>query len=89
VIETHLHADFVSGHRELAERTGATPLPLDRLDAGSARLDAARPMTLICGSGYRSSTATSLLRRQGFDGLHNVVGGTAAWTHAGYPVERG
>src|SRR5258706_13248615 len=24
VIETHLHADFVSGHRELAARPGAT-----------------------------------------------------------------
>src|SRR5712691_2805749 len=24
VVETHLHADFVSGHRELAGRTGAT-----------------------------------------------------------------
>src|SRR6266568_5986526 len=23
IIETHLHADFVSGHRELATRTGA------------------------------------------------------------------
>src|ERR671916_2460431 len=23
VVETHLHADFVSGHRELAERAGA------------------------------------------------------------------
>ncbi len=23
IFETHLHADFVSGHRELAERTGA------------------------------------------------------------------
>jgi glyoxylase-like metal-dependent hydrolase (beta-lactamase superfamily II)/3-mercaptopyruvate sulfurtransferase SseA len=26
VVETHLHADFVSGHRELAERTGAEVL---------------------------------------------------------------
>src|ERR1043166_8379580 len=24
IIETHLHADFVSGHQELAEKTGAT-----------------------------------------------------------------
>src|SRR5437867_5394336 len=24
IIETHLHADFVSGHQELAARTGAT-----------------------------------------------------------------
>src|SRR3569832_395672 len=24
ICEPHLHADFVSGHRELAERTGAT-----------------------------------------------------------------
>jgi hydroxyacylglutathione hydrolase len=23
IVETHVHADFVSGHRELAERTGA------------------------------------------------------------------
>ena len=33
VIETHLHADFVSGHRELAERTGATILISHRAGA--------------------------------------------------------
>jgi len=33
VIETHLHADFVSGHRELAERTGATVLISHRASA--------------------------------------------------------
>lgn len=54
VIETHLHADFVSGHRELAERTGAQiyigrdsgvlfpHVPVgdrDTLQLGSLRLD--------------------------------------------------
>jgi hydroxyacylglutathione hydrolase len=33
VIETHLHADFVSGHRELAERTGAEVVIGARADA--------------------------------------------------------
>jgi len=33
IIETHLHADFVSGHRELAERTGATICMSAKADA--------------------------------------------------------
>ena len=32
IIETHLHADFVSGHRELAERTGGRR-PGGKIDA--------------------------------------------------------
>ena len=35
IIETHLHADFVSGHRELAERTGAHIYLGSALGAGS------------------------------------------------------
>jgi hydroxyacylglutathione hydrolase len=41
VIETHLHADFVSGHVELAKRTGATIL----IGANSGATFAHRPVT--------------------------------------------
>ena len=34
VTETHIHADFVSGSRELAERAGAQLLLSDEGDAG-------------------------------------------------------
>lgn len=33
IIETHLHADFVSGHQELSERTGATIIFGDKANA--------------------------------------------------------
>ncbi|MFB3814062.1 MAG: rhodanese-like domain-containing protein [Terriglobales bacterium] len=33
IFETHLHADFVSGHRELAQRTGATVYVSERAGA--------------------------------------------------------
>jgi rhodanese-related sulfurtransferase len=50
-------------------------------------LDRARPTAVICAGGYRSSAATSLLRRGAFADLSNVAGGTSAWIAAGYEVE--
>jgi rhodanese-related sulfurtransferase len=66
----------------------ALNIPLDRLERESGTLDRSRPIAVICASGYRSSTAGSLLRRQGFEELYNVVGGTSAWVTAGFPTER-
>jgi hydroxyacylglutathione hydrolase len=34
---------------------------------------------VICGTGYRSSIATSVLRRAGFGDVVNVAGGMSAW----------
>lgn len=41
ILETHLHADFVSGHRELAQRTGATI-------AIGGKAEAAYPHRALC-----------------------------------------
>ena len=43
----------------------------------------------ICGSGYRSSVAVSLLQKQGFRNLVNVQGGMSAWNAAGRPMVNG
>jgi hydroxyacylglutathione hydrolase len=68
---------------------GAVNIPLDRLPGESEAIDRSRPIAVVCASGYRSSAACSLLRRQGFSGpLYNVVGGTSAWVAAGFPTER-
>ena len=61
--------------------------PSSRIDRGLA-LDASRPLAVICQSGYRSSAATSILMRHGFENLCNVVGGTSAWIAAGFHVEK-
>ena len=41
----------------------------------------------MCGSGYRSTVAASVLERAGRERVFNVRGGMAAWHAAGLPVE--
>jgi hydroxyacylglutathione hydrolase len=71
--------EYQSGHIE-----GAVSLPLSDLAKRASSLDPSRPIAVICASGFRSSTATSLLERLGFPRATNVVGGMNAWLAAGY-----
>lgn len=49
-------------------------------------LPVSEPVALICGSGYRSSVASSLLQSRGIGNLFNVRGGMDAWNEAGLPT---
>lgn len=51
--------------------------------------DAEAPVTVLCNTSNRSMTAASLLKQRGFQRVINVVGGTTAWSAAGYPMEPG
>jgi rhodanese-related sulfurtransferase len=43
-------------------------------------------VSVICAMGSRSGTASSILKVNGFQNVHNVTGGMAAWLSAGLPV---
>jgi hydroxyacylglutathione hydrolase len=45
------------------------------------------PLAVVCGSGYRSTVAISLLERAGFENLINLTGGIGAWTAAALPLK--
>ncbi|MHA2430015.1 MAG: MBL fold metallo-hydrolase [Promethearchaeota archaeon] len=47
------------------------------------------PIVTICGNGARASMATSILKKNGFNNLFNVLGSMKAWKKAGYPIKKG
>ena len=54
-------------------------IPLNRLAERSRELPRDRTVVVHCGSGYRSSIAASLLEKQGFTRVIDLVGGFNAW----------
>jgi hydroxyacylglutathione hydrolase len=49
--------------------------------------DKSKPYIVHCGGGYRSMTAISIMRREGFANLTNVYGGFGAMVSAGLEME--
>jgi hydroxyacylglutathione hydrolase len=57
-------------------------IPLGQLSARTEELDRERLIVVHCKGGYRSSIATSILRRAGFRDIANLTGGYDAWLAA-------
>jgi hydroxyacylglutathione hydrolase len=78
-----------AGERESGIIEGSHWIPLGKLDStlesNLDELDRAKLVVVHCRSGYRSSIATSLLRRAGLSRVANLTGGFDAWKAAGLP----
>ena len=46
------------------------------------------PVATYCGTGYRASIASSLLKQAGFEDVRNVPGSWIAWIKAELPIEK-
>ena len=81
--------------RSIAEYNGghiinAINIPLNGFkdQLGQLEKHKERPLVLCCRSGSRSGTAIKLLRKSGFERVHNLRGGMLAWENANLPVKR-
>lgn len=57
-------------------------IPVAQLAARTGELDPSKLVVVHCKGGYRSSIATSILRRAGFGDVVNLTGGYDAWLTA-------
>jgi hydroxyacylglutathione hydrolase len=80
VIDVREDGEWRDGHVQ-----GAVHIPGAQLPARVDEVPAGRVL-VICGSGYRSAIAASLLARAGRDDIAHVVGGMDAYRSAGLPV---
>jgi glyoxylase-like metal-dependent hydrolase (beta-lactamase superfamily II) len=58
---------------------GALHVPLSQLRARLDEVPRDRPLVVVCGTGYRSAIAVSLLEREGIHGARDLIGGIEAW----------
>lgn len=67
------------GETEAGMIPGAVNIPVGQLPDRLDELDPAAPTVVYCAGGYRSSVAASVLRRNGFTDVSDILGGYHAW----------
>ena len=75
VIDVRTPEKFAAGHIP-----NATLIPLDQLEEMQSELEKSNKYILVCRSGNRSATASTLLKEKGFKEIYNLSGGMNGWT---------
>jgi rhodanese-related sulfurtransferase len=66
---------------------GSTLIPLDKLPNRLAELPKDKDIVVVCLSGHRSQSGTTILQKAGFKRVSCLSGGLTAWNAVGYPLE--
>jgi hydroxyacylglutathione hydrolase len=74
VVDVRSPAEYALGHIE-----GAISMSAGTIAARAGELRGMGEVAVICGSGYRSSIAASLLKRAGINSVVNLAGGMSAY----------
>ncbi len=83
VLDIRDEADFKRGHV-----INAVNMPLNQMEKRINEISKFKnkPVIAVCETGMRSQRASKVLKKHGFETLHNLGGGMGAWTKANMPV---
>ncbi len=83
VLDVRDDAEYATGHI-----LDAKHITLSELEAKVESLSAQKqkPLIVHCQSGMRSAKACTILRKHGFEQLHELEGGILAWEKANLPI---
>jgi hydroxyacylglutathione hydrolase len=82
IVDVRSPREWKNGHV-----SGARHIFLPELRKRIGEIDRSKPTAVYCGSGYRASIATSIMKPAGFEKLWNVPGSWEAWKKARLPIE--
>ena len=66
---------------------GSTLIPLDQLPSRLNEVSKDKDVVVVCLTGHRSQTGTTILQQAGYKNVFCLSGGLTAWKAAGYPLE--
>ena len=85
LVDIRTPEEFAAGHLRDAKNIPLADLP-SKLAA--AVKNKGLPLILVCQSGVRSGRAVAAAKTLGYDQVHSLGGGLAAWKSAGLPLEK-
>ena len=83
VLDVRQPAEWQAGHIPGALHVTGAELTR-RVDDLLAGISSQRPIAVICGSGFRSSVAASVLKARGHQPVAHVLGGMTGWQAEGF-----
>ncbi|MBE0481156.1 MAG: MBL fold metallo-hydrolase [Dehalococcoidia bacterium] len=81
VLDDRKDDEWNSGHIE-----GAMHVYVGHIPERMAEIPREKPVAMVCSTGRRAGMGGSILLREGFREVYNVLGSMTAWRAAGYPV---
>ncbi|WP_295885780.1 rhodanese-like domain-containing protein [uncultured Thiohalocapsa sp.] len=88
ILDVRQPAEWSAGHIQGALHLTGAELTA-RVDDLLAGISPQRPVAVICGSGFRSSVAASVLKARGHRQVAHVLGGMTGWEAEGFETTNG